>query len=315
MRRSFYAALAVLAIGGGAIFAAFRHDLSAAQDRLAGRSEIMPTSHGRLEYAVAGTGPAVLAIHGAAGGFDQALDMTGALTTRGYQVIAPSRFGYLRSDLPTALTTEMQADAYVGLLDRLGVEKAAVVSISAGAWSALQFAARHPDRCRAIILLVPADFLPEGTKIRGGPLADAMFKSDFVAWALLKATPVAPGALSEMMLGTDAAVVRSASAQEQARVQQVLDHLLPIRARSAGMRFDIETAAGRRAYPIGEVDCPLLAISAEDDRFGTAARAREIARLAPDGRALVFSTGGHALAGRFDETLNAITAFLGTTSP
>lgn len=315
MRRAVLAALAMLTIVGGTIFAAFRHDLAAARDRLAGRSQVMPTSYGRLEYAVAGKGPAVLAIHGAAGGFDQALDMTGALAARGYQVIAPSRFGYLRSDHPAALTTEMQADAYVELLDRLGVEEAAVVSISAGAWSALQFAARHPDRCRAVILLVPADFLPEGTKIRGGPLADAMFKSDFVAWAMLKATPVAPGALSEMMLGTDAAVVRNAPSVEQARVQQVLDHLLPISDRSAGMQFDIATAAHRRAYPIGKVGCPLLAISAEDDRFGTATRAREIARLAPDGRALVFPTGGHALAGRFDETLNAITAILGTTSP
>lgn len=315
MRRAILAALVVLTLVGGTIFAAFRHDLAAARDRLAGHSEIMPASYGRLEYAVAGEGPAVLAIHGAAGGFDQGLDMTGALAGEGYRVIAPSRFGYLRSDHPSALTTEVQADAYVELLDRLGVEKAAVVSISAGAWSALQFAARHPDRCRAIILLVPADFLPEGTKIRGGPLADAMFKSDFVAWAMLKATPVAPDALSEMMLGTDAAVVRSASVQEQARVQQVLDHLLPIGARSAGMRFDIETAARRRAHPIGKVGCPLLAISAEDDRFGTAARARQIAKLAPDGRALVFPTGGHALAGRFDETLNAITAFLATTPP
>lgn len=310
MRRWFLAAFAVLVIGSVAVFAAFRHDLAAARERLAGHSEMLATPYGRVEYAVAGQGDPVLAIHGAAGGFDQALDMTGALAGRGYRVIAPSRFGYLRSDLPPGLTTEMQADAYVPLLDRLGADKVTVVAISAGAWSALQFAARHPDRCRAVILLVPADYLPEGTKIRGGPLVAAMFKSDFVAWAMLKTTPAAPGALSRMMLGTDAAVVRAAPDVERARVQQILDHLLPIGARSRGMQFDVDTAARRVPYPIGKVRCPLLAISAEDDAFGTAARAREIAGLAPLARSVVFPTGGHALVGRHDQALQEIERFV-----
>lgn len=313
MRRWFLVALVVLVAGAGAVFAVFRRDLAVAHERLADRSEVLATPYGRMEYAVAGQGDPVLAIHGAAGGFDQALDMTGALAGRGYRVIAPSRFGYLRSDLPEGLTTEMQADAYAGLLDRVGADKVTVVAISAGAWSALQFAARHPERCRALVLLVPADYLPEGTEIRGGPLVAAMFKSDFVAWAMLKATPIAPGALSRMMLGTDAAVVRAAPQAEQARVQQILDHLLPIGARSRGMQFDVETAARRTPYPIGEIRCPVLAISAEDDPFGTAARAREIARTAPQARSVVFQTGGHALVGRYDQTLREIERFVAST--
>jgi hypothetical protein len=35
------------------------------------------------------------------------------MTGHGFQLIAPSRFGYLRSALPDNLTTAMQADAYV----------------------------------------------------------------------------------------------------------------------------------------------------------------------------------------------------------
>lgn len=311
MRRWIAFVIAVLVLGGGAIYAAFEHDMAAARARLAGRSEVIETKFGRLEYAVAGRGEPVLAVHGAAGGFDQALDMTGALAGRGYRVIAPSRFGYLRSARPPDLSTEMQADAYVELLDRLGVDKVSVVAISAGAWSALQFAARHPERCRALVLLVPADYLPEGTAIRGGPLVDAMFKSDFVAWVALKATPIARGSLSRMMLGTDAAVVREAAPGEKARVREVLEHLLPVGQRTAGMRFDVETAADRRTpYPIEKIACPVLAISAEDDAFGTAARARQIASRVPDGRAVVFPTGGHALVGRYPEALKAITAFL-----
>jgi len=310
MRRFLIFAAVLLALGAVLVFAAFQRDLAAARHRVSGVSEVMPTRFGRLEYAAKGQGAPVLAIHGAAGGFDQALDMTGALAGRGYQVIAPSRFGYLGSDLPRGLTTEMQADAYAELLDREGVDKAAVVAISAGSWSAIQFAARHPERCRALILLVPADYLPEGTAIRGGPLVAAMFKSDFVSWAMLKATPIAPDGMSEMMLGVDGAVMRSAALAERARIQQVLDHLLPISMRSRGMQFDVETAARRRPYPIRRIGCPVLAISAEDDLFGTAARAREIAGLARHGRAVIFPTGGHALVGRYDQVLAEISAFL-----
>ncbi len=91
------------------------------------------TSFGTLEYAVMGEGEPVLIVHGACGGFDQGIEIAEALARRGYWVIAPSRFGYLRSALPRKLTTAMQADAYAQLLDHLCIEKAVVVGISAGA--------------------------------------------------------------------------------------------------------------------------------------------------------------------------------------
>jgi len=73
------------------------HDLAAARARLVGRSKTVETSFGTLEYAVMGQGEPMLIVHGAEGGFDQSIDMTGELAGRGYQIIAPSRFGYLRS--------------------------------------------------------------------------------------------------------------------------------------------------------------------------------------------------------------------------
>lgn len=297
-------------LGAIAVYAAFRSDMAKADRRLAHRSEVVQTRAGAMEYASVGRGPAVLVIHGAAGGFDQALDMTGALAERGYRVIAPSRFGYLRSPMPPGLTPEMQADAYGDLLDHLGVEQVTIVSISAGAWSGSQFAARRPERCRALILLVPADVLPSGAKMRGGPLAEAMFNSDFAAWAAVRAMPLAAGAMSESMLGTDAAVLKAASPAEAERAREVLDHLLPIRRRADGMQFDIATAADRRPYPLDKIRCPVLAISAEDDAFGTDKRAREIADAVPQGRAIIFPSGGHALVGRYDETMAAVATVL-----
>src|ERR1039457_2281724 len=315
MGRILFVSLAVLIVATAGVYAIFARDLAGARDRLVGRSKTVETSFGTLEYAVMGEGEPMLIVHGAGGGFDQGIDMTGALAGRGYRLIAPSRFGYLGSTLPGNLTTAMQADACAQLLDRLGIDKVVVVGISAGAWSSMQFAILHPERCRALVLLVPADYLPVGTSIHGGAVVRAMVNSDFVAWALLKLMPIMPGAMTRMMLGTDAAVVRAAEPGEKARVQQVLDHLLPVSQRIAGMNFDIETAATLVPYPIAKIACPVLTISAEDDRFGTASRARYIAGTVRGGRAVIFPTGGHALVGRYGDALREITSFLQKEKP
>jgi pimeloyl-ACP methyl ester carboxylesterase len=309
MRRIFFVIFAVLFVAAAGVYAIFAHDLAAARARLVNHSETTETSFGTLEYAVMGEGEPLLVVHGAEGGFDQGIDMTGAMAARGYRLIVPSRFGYLRSAMPGNLTTAMQADAYVQLLDHLGIDKVVVVGISAGAWSSIQFAIRHPERCRGLVLLVPADYLPAGTAIHGGAVASAMINSDFAAWAVLKLMQVMPGRLTQTMLGTDQSVVVAADPGEKARVRQTLEHLLPVSARLAGMKFDMETAAAHEPYPIEKIACPVLTITAEDDRFGTASRARYTAASIPDGRVIVFPTGGHALVGHYADALRESASF------
>jgi 2-hydroxy-6-oxonona-2,4-dienedioate hydrolase len=272
MRRILFVLLAVLILAAVGVYAIYARDMKAARTRLVGRSQTIETSFDTMEYAMMGEGEPLLIVHGAEGGFDQGIDMTSAMAERGYRLIVPSRFGYLRSTMPGNPTTAMQADAYVQLLDHLGIDKVVVVGISAGAWSSMLFAIRHPDRCRELVLLVPANYLPAGTTIHGGAVVSAMVHSNFVTWALLKLMPVMPGGMTQMMLGTDSAVVRAADPSEKARVQQVLDHLQPVSQRIAGMNFDIKGAASHQPYPIEKIACPVLTISAEDDRFGTASR-------------------------------------------
>ena len=80
--------------------------LDSAERRLAGRSALIRTRLGNLEFAVEGSGPPMMMIHGTGGGFDQGLRFSAALRALWHQIIAPSRFGYLRSDFPSEPSSE-----------------------------------------------------------------------------------------------------------------------------------------------------------------------------------------------------------------
>jgi pimeloyl-ACP methyl ester carboxylesterase len=309
-RRLSWAVLASLAVLGTTAFMWFEHDLSAARARLTGRSELTATRIGTVEFAQFGSGAAVLVSHGAEGGFDQGLEMTIPFAARGYRLIVPSRAGYLRSTMPGTFTVAEQADAYADLLDHLQVEQAAIVGISAGAWSALAFATRYPDRCRALILIAPANSLPHGVSNHGGRVTAAMFRSDFAAWLGIKLAHLMPGSLSRIMLGTEGEVVAHAGESERERLRLLLEHLLPMEERWPGMRFDIATAAHPEEPQLTTIRCPVLAISARDDAFGTELQGYRIVKAVQDGRLIVYSTGGHALVGRQQQVFETVDAFL-----
>lgn len=116
---------------------------------------IVQTSAGPIECAVSGDGEPLLALHGGMGGHDQSMLLARVLMAdpARHRVIAVSRPGYLGTPLAVGAAPEEQADAYAALLDRLGIASAAVAAVSAGGPSALQFAIRHPARCRALIMV------------------------------------------------------------------------------------------------------------------------------------------------------------------
>jgi pimeloyl-ACP methyl ester carboxylesterase len=106
-----------------------------------------------VELVDVGEGPAVLALHGAMGGWDQSLLLARALIAPGHRVLALSRPGYLGTPLAVGVTPEAQADAYAEVLDARGVGEVVVAAVSGGGPSALAFAVRHPERCRALVLV------------------------------------------------------------------------------------------------------------------------------------------------------------------
>ena len=292
---------------------AYRRELRLASLRSSQGALALQTHLGRVEYASRGRGPAVLVIHGTSGGHDQGLDIAGALSGAGYRVVAPSRFGYLGSETVAEANPERQADAYVALLEALdGTPAAAVIGISAGSPSAAVFALRYPQLCKCLILIVPA-FPGTGgalgtTPGRGARLLIAMFlRSDFVFWLMCR---VFPSMSASTILATERACLAAASPKEQARAAQILRHMLPITRRRAGILLDVEWFSRGAAPRVHELAVPLMAISCEDDRLGTARTAQEAARAAPSGRSILYPSGGHILVDRHDDALKKVVEFI-----
>lgn len=260
----------------------------------------MRSQFGDLEYATEGAGPPVLMSHGTGGGFDQGLDFARPLSVAGWRVIAPSRFGYLRSDFPVEATSEHQADAFADLLDHLNIDRCAICGGSAGALSAMQFAIRHPDRCHALVTLVPAAYAPGRPPVRPpNPLAKAIIeyglRSDFLFWAGMSLNE---DAMIAALLATEPALVAQASPDEQARVRAILHNILPVSARAQGLLNDARLAGDPTAMPLERISAPTLAVSLEDDRFETLAAARHIAASVPGATLVTYPSGGHVWVGR-----------------
>ena len=283
-----------------------------ARTRVASGSQVITTPCGPIEFAEAGDGPAVLVIHGAGGGFDQGMALAAPFVPKGHRVIAMSRFGYLRTPAPKQASVVLQADAHACLLDALGIRSAAVVGVSAGAPSALEFALEHPQRCTALVLIVPGWFPSrEGVPQRVGPLTQAFFnwalRSDFAFWALARFFPsVAIGSV----LGTPPDVVAAASATEQARVASLLWDILPISQRSAGLALETNLTVAPLSKPLDQLTVPTLTISAKDDLYGTWNTSQYIGRNVPHARFVGFAVGGHLLVGHTEEVTAAVARFL-----
>jgi 2-hydroxy-6-oxonona-2,4-dienedioate hydrolase len=308
-----------LILGIAALFVWWRfdRDIKLASARVAHGSALIATRCGPIEYQEAGTGVPLLAVHGSGGGYDQGMAFAGALAHQGIRVIAMSRFGYLRTPMPADASPAAQADAHVCLLDALSIRQAAVMGGSAGAPSALQMAIRHPNRVSALVLLVPlvplaykpptlADSAPplppwvENTMMR-------LIGSDFLFWSALH---VARTQLVKVVLATPPELLPTASPQERARINAMLDNILPVSVRAEGLRSDTAVGKNLLPAPLESIRAPTLVISARDDGYGTYASAQYTASRIAGAKFIGFDEGGHTLVGHDDEVESEIVKLL-----
>ena len=304
----------VLAVVVLAIWWRFDDDIQRARARSAQGSTVIDTRCGPIEMQQVGAGVPLLVVHGSGGGHDQGIALAGSLAQHGIRVIAMSRFGYLRMPMPADASTAAQADAHVCLLDALGIRRAAVMGGSAGAPSALQMALRHPDRVSALILLVPITYKPPTRANSAAPMPAwvektmmRMLGSDFLFWA---ATHLAREQVIKLVLATPPELLTGASLQERARVNSMIDNILPVSARAAGLRSDTAVGKHLAPAPLESLQVPTLIVSARDDRYGTYASAEYTASRIAGAKFIGFDHGGHTLVGHDDEVMAEVVKLL-----
>lgn len=114
----------------------------------------------KIHYVEAGSGPAVILLHGL-GGSTQVWQMNITALAAKYHVFVPDQIGFGKSDKPLV---NYRIRTYVDFLDQfckqLNIERATLVGNSMGGWIAAAFTASFPDRVDKLVLVDAAGYTP-----------------------------------------------------------------------------------------------------------------------------------------------------------
>jgi pimeloyl-ACP methyl ester carboxylesterase len=301
MKGSLVAALgAGVAIPAFGLFLRYRRDLNAARARLAAvKRQVISTPWGAVEYAERGSGDPVLVVHGI---FQNCV--SGLLSVRDIsdrRFIAPSRFGYLGSSIPSNATVADQADAFVALLDALDIGQIDVIGESAGATPALQLALRHPERVKHLAVLVG--------NFPGSPTAVVQ-----PSWAKRIDRQLIMWALKTFARSTTARLVAAvpkafAMTGEDARsVTEFIDSLFPMSPE--GYNFDLYVSnADVNSYNLEAIRVPTLIIHTKDDQLASHEASKRAAGRIPGARFVSLESGGHLMLGQMKNVRDQLADF------
>lgn len=257
---------------------------------------MIETSHGKVECACFGEGPAVLVLHGAMGGYDQGVLLgRAAVGLTRFRFIAPSRPGYLATRLDVGRTPEEQADACADVLDAIGVPTAAVIAISGGGQCALQFALRHTGRCGALVMIsacsaqlhvnVPFRFRILKLMARVPAIEERLRKK-----ALQDPAQAARRSIPDPQLRTRTLNDPEAGPLMAALQLSTMDRM---KQRLPGTENDIVQSRLPYAYPLEQISAPVLVIHGAEDEAVPADVAKSLAARVANSELMLIDGGRH----------------------
>ncbi len=275
-----------------------------------------------IELIDRGAGPALLALHGGMGGYDQSWLLARALVPEDekLRILAISRPGYLGTAQKLGTTPEQQADLYATLLDTLKIENALVTGISAGGPSAVQFALHHPSRCRGLILVSAATGkldMPE------------RFHTQLKSMQVFAHVPGLPGLFRRRVLNhaedmavralKDGELARATLAHPEAGAMLLAFQSGPfsrLSERLPGTINDAEICRTLVSPSFADLRVPVLVLHGTDDDVVPPVHGRAVARASANARMVPLVGGGHtALFSHLDDVRNAMRDFLAQAAP
>lgn len=290
----------------------FDDDMRVVRDRIGAASQVIRTAHGDIEFTTWGTGPPVLVVHGAGGGYDQGNLIAKAMGGEGFRWIIPSRFGYLRSSLPADASTAAQAAAFAELLDVLQISRVAVLAMSGGVPPSLQFAQAYPARVSALVLLSSAPFTPLTAAAQKLPVPawayNMLFSSDFPYWVLQKRAPSTLATIFDVSPAMQAQL----TSKESGFVAAMIGSFQPVTQRVDGIRNEGSAIDPNARYRLEAIAQPTLVIHARDDGINPFAFGEYAAHTIRGATFMPLHNGGHLLLGHHAEVQTSVNAFLHT---
>ena len=229
------------------------------QETLTG-SKLINTTHGLIEYADEGEGYPVLVSHGGLMGYDQIESVKQMLSKDSFRVIAPSRFGYLRTPLPQNASVAAQADAFADLLDALNVSKVIVMGFSFGGPAALQFALRYPNRTTALVMSMAVSHNTPPLDLQNQIMQQVILRSDLAGWAF--SDSLRPQFLA--LIGVSSQVQANMTNADKQYVDDMLRVMQPMSARQAGMYNDRIIGQSEINLHLEKIKMPTLVLHAKD---------------------------------------------------
>ncbi len=282
------------------------------------RPVVVQTRRGPVECASFGEGPAVLALHGAMGGYDQALILARTAGVPGFRYIAPSRPGYLGTNISLGRKPEEQADLYRDLLDALGIERAAVMAVSGGGPSALQFALSHPDRCWGLVIIssvctriterLPLAYHIMRLTARCGPLVDLMSRK----------AQQDPDRAASRSIPDPVMRARTLGDPEVGPLFRELQRSTSdrMRLRMPGTENDVALTRSELSFALEQIKPPLLIVHGTKDSAAPFEQARILARRVPGAELLTIEGGEHvSIFTHRDEVQARVKRFLQAHAP
>lgn len=254
-------------------------------------AETVHLSYGNMSYVDTGEGETILSVHGIFGGYDQAYDTCKDFSSD-YRIIAPSRFGYLGSDISGDGTPAEQATAYVELLDKLGIDKVYLLATSAGGSVAIRFALDYPERTKGLILYCSAmPFIEKPETYSEYAEPPAFLCNDFTMYLI--------SPLFDPIMGMEPSTIYS---------------MLPVGDRKDGVVLDasvtnLDMARNYDDYHIEDLQVPTLVFHAKDDKLASYTDTEKAVKRFPNCTFISFECGGHLMEGHGEEIKEAVSKF------
>jgi pimeloyl-ACP methyl ester carboxylesterase len=241
----------------------------------------------QVRFVDTGRGPTVVLLHGFASSIYTWKDVLPALRP-GHRVVALDLPPFGGSEAPADLSFVEYVPVVVGLLDRLGIERAALVGNSMGGAVAVLVAAENPSRVSGLVLIDASAYGMGRAENRPWPIRVA--GSPAVA-AVLDHLPIRRLLVRQALLQVfhDDSLVTPDRLEEY--VQPVLRPKVPaaIRALLASRSVDPDLVE----KSLARVAAPALVLWGRDDAWLPVAHAERLAKDLHGARFVVFDDCGH----------------------